>query len=43
MGYTTYEYSQAQLEQKGNGVRLKPDIAIYDERRIKDFLSVDNE
>jgi len=39
INYPLYEFLQRCLEKMGNGVRIKPDIEIYDKRRIKEFLS----
>jgi hypothetical protein len=38
MDFTTYEYLQMQLERMGNGIRLHPDIEVYDKARISKFL-----
>jgi hypothetical protein len=40
MGLESYLEFQNRLEKKGNGIRLKPDIEIYDKKRIKEFLGL---
>jgi histone H3/H4 len=40
MRFTSYMKFQNRLEKEGNGIRLKPDIEIYDKKRIKKFLGV---
>jgi len=40
MDFNRYVEFQNRLEQEGNGIRLKPDIETYDERRIKKFLGI---
>jgi hypothetical protein len=38
INFNLYMKFQNHLEKEGNGVRLKPDIEIYDKKRIKEFL-----
>jgi hypothetical protein len=38
MDFKSYLELQNRLEKEGNGIRLKPDIEIYDKKRIKEFL-----
>lgn len=40
MGFNSYVEFQNRLEKEGNGIRLKPDIEIYDKKRIKEFLDI---
>jgi len=39
INYPLYEFFQKCLEKMGSGIRIKPDIEVYDRRRIQDFLS----
>ena len=38
MDYRLYEILQEQLEKIGSGIRLKPDLEIYDKGRIEGFV-----
>jgi|GEM_PF-5138165 len=43
MDFRLYTFIQDVTERIGNGIRILPDLEVYDKRRIEKFLSCENE